>query len=144
MFLANSPQLFPRVEVVPGFSDHSIPYWEINIRMMKKKEVPRKIPLYAKADWDSLNKVSTDPSGRFQQAQDTLTTEELWDTFRNTITEAVNSYIPHIVISIKPKLPWVTDEIRKLIHRRDRIYKHTKKIGSEVLEAEVKTLRRVI
>ena len=50
----NCPQLVPRVEVVPGISDHSIPYCEISTSARRKKQTQRQIPLYNKADWDSL------------------------------------------------------------------------------------------
>lgn len=54
LFLTNSPQLIPRVEVIPGLSDHNIPYCEINIATQKIRQSPRKIPLYKKADWESM------------------------------------------------------------------------------------------
>ena len=54
LFLTNCPQLVPRVEVVPGISDHSIPYCEISTSARRKKQTQRQIPLYSKADWDSL------------------------------------------------------------------------------------------
>jgi hypothetical protein len=48
-FLTNCPQLVPRVEVVPGLSDHDIPYCEFIVHTQKKKQAQREIPLYAKA-----------------------------------------------------------------------------------------------
>ena len=45
LFLTNCPQLIARVEIVPGLSDHSIPFCEFNVSTQKKKQAPRKIPL---------------------------------------------------------------------------------------------------
>ena len=50
------------------------------------------------------------------------TTEELWDMFKTTLTEAVNTHIPHKTARTRYSQPSVTANIRKLIHQRDRVY----------------------
>ena len=78
LFLTNCPHLIPRVEVTPGLSDHCIPYCEFNICAQRKKQAPREIPLYNKADWDSLKNAAKVISSELHELKQTSTTEELY------------------------------------------------------------------
>ncbi|VDI21854.1 Hypothetical predicted protein [Mytilus galloprovincialis] len=53
--------------------------------------------------------------------------EELWLLFKSKHNQSVNNHIPHKTAKQKDSLPWLTPNIRKLIHRRDRLYKKKKK-----------------
>ena len=80
-----------------------------------------------------------------QQAQAMATTEELWDMFKTTLTEAVNTHIPHKTARTRYSQPWVTANIRKLIHQRDRVYyRRMKKTGTDKLKIKVKALCRMV
>ncbi|KAI8494635.1 hypothetical protein Bbelb_278610 [Branchiostoma belcheri] len=144
LLVTNNPNLVPRVEIVPGLSDHNIPYCEINTSNRRKKQTQRTIPLFAKADWDSLRSEATKISIEVQDNCDNMSTEELWTTFKDSLTAAVKNFIPHKTTRTKINLPWVTPSIRKLMNRRDRKYRKWKKNGSNKLREEVKALRRTI
>ena len=144
LFLTNCPQLVPRVEVVPGLSDHNIPYCEFNICVPRKKQQQREILLYNRADWPSLRRAAIDLSTELQQMQDTATTEELWTTFKEKLQKAVKSSVPHRLTRTKVNQPWVTADLRRLINKKDRIYRCMKKTGSDHLRARFKDLRRTI
>lgn len=139
LLLTDCPQLSPRIEAVRGLSDHSIPYCEFNVSTQKKKQEPRKIRLYAKADWNSLKEVATDLSFSMQQAKDTATTAELLDMVNTTLTEAVNTHILHKTAKTRYRQPWLTAAVRKLIHKRDKVCKRMEKTDSGELKTEVKT-----
>ena len=93
LFLTNFPLLVPRVEVVPGISDHSIPYCEISTSARRKKQTQRQIPLYNKADWDSLRTAATELSADLKRMDGVAATEELWTTFKNSLLAAVKKFI---------------------------------------------------
>ena len=78
------------------------------------------------------------------QGEDTTATEELWNIFKPTLQNAVKEHIPHKTTRTKISQPWVTAEICKLIHKRDRVYKRMKKTSSEKLKAEAKNLCRIV
>ncbi|KAI8500881.1 hypothetical protein Bbelb_216990 [Branchiostoma belcheri] len=80
LFLTNCPNQVPRVEVVPGLSDHCIPYCELTMGTMKKKQAQRLIPLYAKADWDNLRAEAREISAELQEKGDSCSTEDLSGT----------------------------------------------------------------
>ena len=83
-------------------------------------------------------------SSTIVESKDTTATEELWNIFKTTLQDAVKEHIPHKTTRAKISQPWVTAEIRKLIHQRDRVYKRMKKTGSEKLKDEAKNLRRFV
>ena len=54
LIISNCPQLIQRVEVLPGLSDHAAVYCEVMVHSRKRKQTPRSIPLYNKADWEKF------------------------------------------------------------------------------------------
>ena len=144
LYLTNCPQLIPRTEVIPGLSDHNIPYCEFIVNTIKKKQAQYEVPVYAKANWTSLKEVAVNLSSTIVESKDTTATEELCKIFKTTLQNAVKEHIPHKTTRAKISQPLVTAEIRKLIHQRDRVYKRMKKTGSEKLKDEAKNLRRFV
>lgn len=94
LFLTNSPQLIPKVAVIPGLSDHCIPYCKFSVNLQKQKQVARQIPLYAKADWDGLRKAAAELSSNMQERLETATTEELWEAFQVGLNSTVKAFVP--------------------------------------------------
>lgn len=79
LLVTNNPSRFTRIKTIPGISDHDIVFSEIDIEPPKRKQIPRRIPLYKNANWESLKSdmnlthqkiIDMDASGG--------TTEELW------------------------------------------------------------------
>ena len=70
--------------------------------------------------------------------------EEVWTEMRSSLNQALSDHVPHKQTRPKPSLPWVDYETKKLISRRDKVYKRMKKSGDETLKQEFKTLKRLI
>ncbi len=95
---------------------------EFNIVPQKQKQKPRQIPLYRKANWDTIkselvcfyNSFKTDMSSD---------TNERWEKFKNKLNSLVQLHIPHKTAKQKVNKPWVNHEIRQLIKKRDRLHK---------------------
>ena len=145
LLLTNCPDLVPRVEVVPGLSDHCIPYRKISTSFWKKKRTRHRIPLYTKADWDGLRAAATDRSADPRDKCNQETTKGLWGKqIKDSLLTAIQKFIPHKTARTKSSQPWITPGIRQLINRWDRKYRKMKKTGSAELREEVKVLRRTI
>ena len=144
LIITNNPQLIPRVEVLPGLSDHDTVYCEVAINTLKRKQAPRSIPLYKKADWESLKKSMSNLTNTLEEIKDTATTEMLWACFRDTLHAAIKHFIPHKQVRVKESQPWITPTLRRLIKRRDRVFKKMRKYGSEDLKQQHKQLRREV
>ena len=54
LILTNRPNKVLRVDVLPGVSDHDIVFTELDMRPVKQKQKPRKIPIYRKAEWEPM------------------------------------------------------------------------------------------
>lgn len=144
LFITNNPHLVPRVEVAPGLSDHRVVYCEYTVTAQKIKQAERNIFLYDKADWDSIRARMVELLPTMERDQDDLSTEELWKSFKDTLQLAVEKAVPQKVARTKTSKPWVTSDIRKLVLRRNRLYKKMKRDGSELLKVECRHLRREI
>ena len=145
LMITNFPDSVPRVETIPGLSDHDVVYMELQVNQHRRRQAPRSIPLYNKTDWDSLK-----ASARILTSQLTSTfatdhdTEEIWTVFKQGLCKAIKEHIPCKRSSPKPGLPWINTELKKLIRRRNRLYKKMKKTGDRDLKDEVRKLKRDI
>ena len=54
LFATNAPSKIIKVEVLPGISDHDIVAIEVDISPKRRKQKPRKIHLYSKAQWSEF------------------------------------------------------------------------------------------
>lgn len=142
--ITNEPYLVPCIEVQPGLSDHDLVFCEFNIYPQKKHRIPHKIPLYEKANWDDFKKAATELSSEIQDKKSTETTESLWMHFKTKMLDLIQQYIPHRTPSGKRNLPWVTPEIKYLIHERDKTSAKMKKSGSEEDRRLNRNLRRIV
>ena len=146
LIITNTPSMVPRVEVIPGLSDHDIVFCEFHttVYINNKRRIP--FPMYRKANWDAMaedmdqtfNKIKT------MSKDPCIRTQELWKLFETNIKESIKNNIPHKNNYKKDSHPWITTEIKNLIHKRDRTYRKMKKHGTEELRSKVKVIKRVL
>ena len=55
LFVTNYPTLVPRIEGVPGISDHFAVYMEFQIQPERRNNTRRQVPCYKRADWTALH-----------------------------------------------------------------------------------------
>ena len=134
LVITNSPQLVPRVEVIPGLSDHDAVYFEFVTKVIIKNGAPHKIALYDKANWDQMRTDMRDLETQVQMMRATASVEELWSTFKNKFQSSMTDNIPHKTSRPRTGQPWITTEIRRLMRKRDRKHKQMKKTGSSELK----------
>lgn len=144
LVVTNIPHLIPRVEPVPGVSDHEVVYFEYKARVTIRNGPPRSIPLYGKASWDQLRCDMVNLRSRMEEMAPSSTTEELWTVFKEQLQSSTTTHIPHKTSRRKAGQPWITSELRRLIRKRDRKYKQWKKIGTEQFRTEFVYLRREV
>ena len=70
--------------------------------------------------------------------------EELWYDFTSTLNQLCKESIPSKLIRGKPSLPWITQEIKRLIRKRDSLYSQSKKSDEEDIKHQFKVLRQKI
>ncbi len=151
--ITSQPAKINKVEVIPGVSDHDIPLVEVDVSPTRRRQPPRSIPLYGKADWDSIRKELDDIATKIISGAKHKTANQLWLMFKDTITEAIKKYVPFRTCKSKESLPYMTTEIAKLIRKRDRAFKQRKKgqrnfqqstAGYQTVDQKVKELKKEI
>ena len=132
LFLTTNPTLVNQVNILPGISDHDIVETKVNTSARICYQMPRKIPLYKKANWQEIKQSLIDYH-QVMTSEDkysALNTEELWENFSNTLNNLTDKWIPSKQSSVRDHLPWVNQDIKKLIRRRNRAFKKVKKTSS--------------
>jgi hypothetical protein len=143
--VTNNPSHFTRPQVIPGLSDHDIVFSEIDTKPLSRKQKPRQIPLYRKANWETMKEKITETHKKIQELEaNGGTVGELWLLFKTRLSQSVMDHIPHKTTKQKDSLPWIAPNIRKLIRRRDRLYKKKKKSADPKITSKFKEVKRMI
>ena len=53
--------------------------------------------------------------------------EELWNTFKTEIQEAMDNFIPSKIFKKKNTVPWFNRNLKRMTRRKARLYRHAKK-----------------
>ena len=114
-----------------------IVFSEVDTKPVHRKQAPRKIPLYRKANW---NTIKSEVEMTHQKIRDSAsragTAEELWTLFKSDLEHSISTHVPHKTAKPKDSLPWLTPDICRLIRRRDRQYNSKKKSADTTLTAK--------
>ena len=70
--------------------------------------------------------------------------EQLWNSFTSTLTKHMNECIPSKTIKGKSSLPWITQEIKHLIRKRDKLYSSYKRTQDHDKRKSFLTFRQQI
>ena len=144
LLITNRPSQVNRVQILPGIGDHDIPYAELEVIPTRKKQVPRSIPLYRKANWGDLEQHMSEVGCNIRNSEDTASVEDLWSTFKQGYSEGLKKFIPHKNTKSKDSCPWISPDLRKLIRRRDRAYKASKSSGRTQDEVRFQKLKKSV
>ena len=146
LLLTNSPSLVPRVEIIPGISDHAIVYAEIQTQPARTNQGERVAPCYRKADWTGLRAGAKTLSDNIVQSaqENTPDVEDTWKEFKDGLRKLVEKFIPHVKIKKKKNVPWISGETLRLIRKRDRIHHKWKRTGRQDLKDAFKKLKTTI
>ena len=100
---------------------------EADIKPSRVKITPRRVFLWRKGKWDDLRHSIESFSQEYLDMDKTSKScNELWISIKSHLNNAVKKLIPTKNIKPHPGVPWVDDEIRKLMRRRERHRSRTK------------------
>ena len=144
LFLTTNPTLINRVNCSPGLGDHDVVSAEALLKPTLHKQKPRKVFIFSKADWPTLKAKMKLYQQSFLSNHYGQTVEQLWTDFTTTLDKLVQECIPAKLIRGKSSLPWITQEIKRLIRKRDSLYRKFKRSGDSDIKTKFQTLRRQI
>ena len=144
LFCTNAPGRVNRTHTLPGISDHDCVYMEIDINPIRPKQKKRPVPLYKKADWQGLAEHILQSAKEMETKKDTVSTDTLWESFKEAMTQGIKKFIPHKSTKPLNGFPWITQDIKRLMSKRDRLYSKKKKTGCAKLDKQFRALKHQI
>lgn len=129
LFLVNNPSIVYNTQVIPGISKdgHHAVYTELDISPIRQIKKPRKVHIYRKADWDGLKSHMKDFSeNMLAETTEDTPVEELWQSFKTALEEAIEQYVPTKMTKSRERPPWITAEVGKLLRKQRRLFEKQK------------------
>ena len=119
----SNPSFINRIETLPPMGDHDIIFSEINLSLPKIKQKPHKVYQYQKANWEKIEQDLQTTHSHMKENQIHMDVNDLWNYFKNSTTDSIKKNIPTKSIGNKTTLPWVTPQIKKLINKKNKLFK---------------------
>ena len=70
-----------------------------------------------------------------------MSVEDIWISFKNLIEQGISKFIPTKFIREKRSLPWITIKIKRLIRKRDKLFRLSKHAGMHHLAKKTPSLK---
>ena len=128
LFLTNHPVKVNRVEIMPPISDHNTVFIEVNLKAKIIKQKPRTIHLYNKGDWTAIQHGLQQTLNQLRHMDNV---NDMWLTFKTKCLDLINRHIPTKLAKASNGLPWVNQNLKKAIRRRNRAWSKWKKSKSQ-------------
>ena len=110
------------ISVIPGLSNHAIVLAQVNVKPEVTKQVPHTILLYKKAHCDQLKQSMRDFHLELKYSSlATTDVQSLWDKFVTRLQQGIGKFIPVRKACTRDGFPWINQEIRRLIRKRDKL-----------------------
>jgi hypothetical protein len=123
LIITNNPTTVDQVKVIPGISDHDgCAMAKFNLNPARNKPKPRQIPVYRKANWESL-KLHMEKAGEdITELAKNSDADTLYNEFVRSLQQGIKDHIPSKSPKSRKGLPFMTRKIQRLIRRRDKAY----------------------
>ncbi|XP_072033764.1 uncharacterized protein [Amphiura filiformis] len=143
LFLTTNETQITQVENLPGIgvSDHSIVKVISNIKPVHKKQPPREIFLYSKADLQSIKKDLNSFGKTFIENIDSFTVQENWTSLKTNLSDLMTKHIPKKRVTTRHNLPWFSTKLKRMHRKLRRLYNHQRKTKSVDDEKKFKEYR---
>ena len=126
-FFTSNHTLVQKIEIVPGVADHDIVVADVNVKPQLGQQKPRSVPIYRKADWDSFRKYLSEFASDFILNCENKTVEQLWNSFKSAINQGISKIIPIKRFGAKRSLLSITQELKRLVRKRDKLFQLQKR-----------------
>ena len=122
LFLTNNDSLVSKVTILPGISDHDIISCMVRFKPIILKQVPRVVPLYCKADWTAFKAFAKDKCEELLKDHPSKSVEDLWSSFKSVNHNGIAKFVPSKILGTKKSLPWITQPMKRLIRKRNKLF----------------------
>ena len=123
----NKPGLAKSTHEIPGISDHEIIVFDSDLRARYTRREPRKIYMYSKADWDSIRENTKNFVSDLLDSFSLRNVNENYEKIKIHIDKIINDHIPSKLSSSRFNVPWITNSIRRMCRKKQRLYNRAKR-----------------
>ena len=145
LVFTTKPDMVRNVDVVSGMSDHDLVLLDVNLRPSRNKKPPRKVFMFKRGNMDS---VRNDLRKAFEDYLSSVapfkSVQENYLFFKEKIMAVIKDHIPQRTLSSRWNLPWITNPIRRMMRKKQRLYNKAKKTGDVADWQKFKSLRKHI
>ena len=127
IFLTNHPALISDVKVIPGISDHEAVCVECDLTVKSVLPVKKKLYLWNKADFTSINHLVTEFANSFLDNTINTPVQDLWDAYKSMCMNCLQLVPTKTAPSGKSNQPWATPLIRYLSSKKKRLYNRARR-----------------
>ena len=123
LFLCTNPTLVNHIGCHAGLGDHDLVTAQCSLKPSVHKQKPRRVQLFKKADCPKLKSLMADFKDRFIAEHIGKPVDRLWTEFTEALEKFSSQCILTKLIGGKSSLPWITQEIHRMIRKRDQLYR---------------------
>ena len=107
MFMTDTPGLVQKCRVGPGISGHDLVITDMTMKVRINKKPPRKVFLYKKANWQSLeDDITQAETNFFSSTPSERSVEDNWQQFKSALISALDKNVPSKTIRERFDMPW--------------------------------------
>ena len=120
LLMTSSQNLIENIQAVPGISDHLAIIFDVNLKPHIPRKPSRKVYQFHKADKISLKmkaKAVLDKCIKSDPIKNDINTN--WCTIKSILNNLLNDYVPYKTTKTRHNLPWITNEIKHSMRKRD-------------------------
>ncbi len=126
----NKPGLVKSTTSIPGISDHDIILADSDLKPTIQKKPPRKILQWSKANWEVIRNKAIEFRDTFLSEYSDRSVEENYSVFKSFISAICDDYIPNKLSSSRISLPWITQGLKRMCRKKQRLFNAAKKSGT--------------
>jgi hypothetical protein len=126
-------------------SDHRVVTAEVNVKPRPHKKPPRKVYLFKKMNVAQMKQDALNLREQYlSQSVESTHINVNWETFKSKVTNIISDNVPVKTIRDKWDVPWMTPSIKRLIRKKHRVYKISKKYNTDENRSKFKNLRKLV
>ena len=80
------------------------------------------MPLYRKIDWTAFKAFAKDKREELLKDHPSKSVKDLWSSFKSVIHNGIPKFVPSKILGTKKSLPWITQPIKRLIRKRNKLF----------------------
>jgi len=117
----------------PAISNHDhMVIVHANVRAKQNTKKSRFIHVFCNVDWENVKSFLRPAETKFFQTRhETSSVNTNWQFFWDTITQAIEKFVPKKKVSGRFSLPWLTRPVKRLMRRKQLAYNRAKKSNKD-------------